>query len=150
MEEAGRASSANRQAEKEGEEAVAARIVVIEDDEGMRESLRDLLALEKWECDVAETGRQGLKVVRKNSPSLIVLDLQLPDVTGYQLCAHFRKDPKTRKIPIVMISGRFTEPTDRIQGFDLGADEYFTKPFDPVYFLARVKSLLRNSETSNN
>ena len=85
-----------------------------------------------------------------HKPQLVVLDLQLPDMSGYQLCQLFKKDPSLRRVPVVMVSGRFTEPQDRIQGFELGADDYFAKPFDPVLFVARIKNLLRSQYVQNN
>ena len=126
------------------------RILVIDDDAGMRESLTDLLSLEEFECDVAESGKKGLAMFQLNKPELVVLDLQLPDMSGYQLCQQFKKDPSLRRVPVIMVSGRFTEPQDRIQGFELGADDYFAKPFDPVLFVARIKNLLRTRQISNN
>jgi DNA-binding response OmpR family regulator len=125
------------------------RVLLIEDDPGMRESLRDLLALEELECEVAETGKKGLAMFLLHKPHLVVLDAQLPDVSGFQLCQQMKKDPELKRVPIVMVSGRFTEPQDRVQGLELGADDFFTKPFDPVLFVARIKNLLRASQKTN-
>ena len=121
------------------------RILVIDDDAGMRESLQDLLSLEEFECDVAETGKKGMALFQLHRPQLVVLDSQLPDVSGFQVCQVMKKDPALRCTPVVMISGRFTEPQDKVQGLELGADDFFTKPFDPVLFMARIKNLLRSS-----
>jgi DNA-binding response OmpR family regulator len=120
-----------------------ATIVVVDDDAGIRESLKDLMALENWECAVAETGKKGLELVESLKPQLVVADIQLPDMSGYQLCQSLKRDPGSRHVPVVMITGRFTEPDDKIQGFESGADEFFSKPFDPVLFVARIKSILR-------
>ncbi len=124
---------------------MGANVLVIDDDAGMCESLKDLLSLEKVECASAETGKKGLAMVRSELPQLVVVDLQLPDMSGFQVCQMIKKEPALRHIPVVLMTGRFTEPVDRVQGFDLGADEFFAKPFDPVYFVARLKSLLRQS-----
>jgi len=132
-----------------GDNLMVTRVLVIEDDAGMRESLKDLLSLEEFECDVADTGKKGLAMFQLNRPQLVVLDLQLPDISGYQLCQMLKKDPALRRVPVIMVSGRFTEPQDRIQGFELGADDYFAKPFDPVLFVARIKNLLRSSIQNN-
>src|SRR4029077_7571327 len=129
---------------------MADRILVIDDDAGMRESLTDLLSLEEFDCEVAENGKKGVAMFQLHKPQLVVLDLQLPDMSGYQLCQLFKKDPSLRRVPVVMISGRFTEPQDRIQGYELGADDYFAKPFDPVLFVARIKNLLRSQSVKNN
>jgi DNA-binding response OmpR family regulator len=120
-------------------------ILVVDDDAGIRESLKDLLALEHYDCKVAETGKEGLKLAETVKPQLVVADVQLPDMSGFQLCQSMRRSPTSRKVPVVMITGRFTEPQDRVQGFESGADEYFCKPFDPVLFVARIKSILRGA-----
>ena len=120
-----------------------ATIVVIDDDAGIRESLKDLMALENWDCAVAETGEEGLELVETLQPQLVVTDIQLPDMSGYQLCQSLKRGPESRQVPVVMITGRFTEPDDKVQGFESGADEFFAKPFDPVLFVARIKSILR-------
>ena len=121
------------------------RVLLIEDDPGMRESLRDLLSMEELECEVAESGKKGLAMFQLHRPDLVVLDAQLPDVSGFQLCQQMKKDPLLKRIPVVMVSGRFTEPQDRVQGLELGADDFFTKPFDPVHFVARIKNLIRTT-----
>jgi len=120
-------------------------IVVIDDDAGIRDSLTDLLALEDWDCVVAETGQGGLDLVDSVKPHLVVTDVQLPDISGYQVCQEMKRDPDSRHIPVVMITGRFTEPDDKVQGFESGADEFFAKPFDPFLFVARIKSILRSA-----
>ena len=118
-------------------------IVIVDDDAGIRDSLKDLLAVEHLECAVAETGEEGLELVDTLKPQLVVTDLQLPDMSGYQLCQSLKRQPSSRHVPVIMITGRFTEPDDKIQGFESGADEFFSKPFDPVLFVARIKSILR-------
>jgi len=118
-------------------------IVVVDDDAGIRESLKDLLALENWDCAVAPTAKEGLALIESLQPELVVTDVQLPDMSGYQLCQSLKRNPTSRHVPVVMITGRFTEPDDKIQGFESGADEFFAKPFDPVLFVARIKSILR-------
>src|ERR1044071_1494654 len=120
-----------------------ATILVIDDDLGICESLKDLLALENWECVAVDNGKKALELVRSLRPELVVTDVQLPDMSGFQLCQSLKRDPGTRAIPVVMITARFTEPDDKVQGFESGADEYFSKPFDPVLFVARIKSILR-------
>src|SRR5258706_6362743 len=120
-----------------------ATIVVVDDDAGIRESLKDLLALENWECAVAPTAKEGLALIEALKPELVVTDVQLPDMSGYQLCQSLKRNPGSRHVPVVMITGRFTEPDDKVQGFESGADEFFSKPFDPVLFVARIKSILR-------
>jgi len=124
-----------------------ATIVIVDDDAGIRDSLKDLLADEDLECVVAETGKEGLKLVGALKPQLVVTDIQLPDMSGYQLCQSLKRDPQSRHVPVVMITGRFTEPGDKVQGFESGADEFFSKPFDPTLFVSRIKSILRGIAT---
>ena len=118
-------------------------IVVVDDDAGIRDSLKDLMASESWNCAVAGTGEEGLELVKSLRPQLVVTDIQLPDMSGYQFCHTLKRGPGSRHVPVVMITGRFTEPDDKVQGFESGADEFFNKPFDPVLFVARIKSILR-------
>jgi DNA-binding response OmpR family regulator len=120
-------------------------ILIIEDELSVRESIRDILALENLDCTLVESGEAGLTVARKTAPRMVVTDVQLPDVSGFQVCQDLKRDPASRHIPVVMMSGRFTDPEDKIQGLESGADDYFVKPFDPSYFLARIKSLLRTA-----
>jgi len=122
-----------------------ATIVVIDDDAGIRDSLADLLALENWKCVSTDTGKKGLDLVDDLKPQLVVTDVQLPDISGYQLCQEMKRDPSSKNIPVVMITGRFTEPADKVQGLESGADEFLTKPFDPFLFVARIKSILRSA-----
>ncbi len=120
-----------------------ATIVVIDDDFGIRESVKDLLALESWDCVVAETGKDGLELIKTLKPQLVVIDIQLPDMSGFQLCQKLKRDAATRNMPVILMTGRFTDRDDKIQGFELGADEYFYKPFEPPFFISRIRSILR-------
>ena len=119
------------------------RILVIEDDAEMGESLKDLLALENLECAVARSGKEGLALADALQPELIITDVQLPDMSGYQICQRLKRHPRLRHAPVVMMSAHFIDRADRLQGFELGADEFFFKPFDPEYFVAKIKSILR-------
>lgn len=121
------------------------KILIIEDEASVRESIRDILALENLTCTLVGSGEAGLASARESKPRMVVTDVQLPDVSGFQVCQDLKRDPKSRHIPVVMMSGRFTESQDKVQGLQSGADEYFVKPFNPEYFLARIKSLLRDA-----
>jgi len=126
------------------------KVLVIDDDAGIRESLQDMLSLDDYDCRVAGSAQEGLAMAESLQPQLVVTDIQLPDMSGFQLCQTLKRKSAFRQTPVIMMSGRFTEPQDRLQGFDLGADEYFSKPFDPIYFLARIKSILRISPPVTN
>jgi len=92
----------------------------------------------------AEDGHGALEKARKNNPVLIILDLMLPGMTGLEVCKALKALESTARIPIVMLTAR-TEEVDRIVGFELGADDYITKPFSPRELVLRVKSILRRS-----
>jgi len=99
--------------------------------------------------DVADTGDKALKMARENLPSLLVLDLMLPGINGLEICRLLKRDPKTRDIPILMLTARAAEE-DRIKGLELGAHDYVTKPFSPRELVLRIKNLLRLTGKSPN
>ncbi|MBI3291297.1 MAG: response regulator transcription factor [Elusimicrobia bacterium] len=118
-------------------------VLVIDDDEVLGEMIKDLLAEEAYECVVATRGEEGISLAQKLRPALVILDLMLPDVSGYQLCQRLREDPALQRIPVIMLTGRFTDAKDRVQGFESGAWDFFVKPFDARLLVARVKNLIR-------
>src|SRR5579872_4708644 len=97
-------------------------VLVIDDDPDIRESLKELLALENFECELADSGEQGLSIARVLQPQLVVTDIRLPDISGYQVCQALKRDAQSTCV--IMITGRFTEPEDRVQGFEMGADDF--------------------------
>lgn len=90
----------------------------------------------------AEDGNAALQQARENLPSLIVLDLMLPEMSGLEVCKVLRKEPQTAQIPVIMLTAK-AEEIDRIVGLELGADDYITKPFSPRELILRIKSVLR-------
>ncbi len=90
-------------------------------------------------------GASGLKLARKERPSLIILDLMLPEMDGKDVCRVLKVDPNTRSIPILMLTAK-AEEMDRVIGFELGADDYVTKPFSPRELVLRVKAIQRRKE----
>lgn len=121
-----------------------ANILVIEDEEDILELVRYNLAKEGYEVICATTGEEGLVVARSKLPTLVVLDLMLPGVDGLEVCRLLKTDPKTRDIPIVILTAR-SEEADIVAGLELGADDYITKPFSPRVLVARVRAVLRRS-----
>ena len=119
-------------------------VLIVEDDPDIAESLRYNLERDGLEARVAETGEQGLTAAldAKNPPALIILDLMLPGMSGTELCRRLRREPATRRTPIIMLTARAGE-SDRIAGLDLGADDYITKPFSVRELMARVRAVLR-------
>jgi len=116
------------------------RILVIEDDPSILAGVRDNLELEGYEVLTADQGRKGLEIARKKKPDLIVLDLMLPDLSGYEVCRILREEKN--EAFLVMLTAR-KEEVDKVRGLTLGADDYITKPFSLLEFLARVKAVLR-------
>ncbi|HKR01995.1 MAG TPA: response regulator transcription factor [Pyrinomonadaceae bacterium] len=119
-------------------------VLIVEDDPDIAESLRYNLEREGLAARVAETGEKGLTAAldAKNPPALVILDLMLPGMSGTELCRRLRREPATRRVPIIMLTARVTE-ADRLAGFDLGADDYITKPFSVRELMARVRAVLR-------
>ena len=117
-------------------------ILVVEDEEDIRELVRYNLEREKFKVSEAESGEDGLKSAAKNKPDLILLDLMLPGKDGMQICRELKQDEQTREIPIVMMTAR-GEESDIVAGLELGAEDYIVKPFSPKVLVARVKAVLR-------
>ena len=132
---------------------MARPILIIEDDPDISESLKYNLEREGLNTIVAATGEQGLTEAlnERNPPMLIMLDLMLPGMSGTELCRRFRREPLTRRTPIIILTAKGSE-SDRVSGLDLGADDYITKPFSVRELLARVRAVLRRLDetTSQN
>lgn len=124
-------------------------VLIIEDDPDIAESLRYNLEREGLRARVAETGEAGLSaaLAAQGAPSLIILDLMLPGMSGTELCRRLRREPQTRRTPIIMLTAR-TGEADRVAGLDLGADDYITKPFSVRELMARVRAVLRRVDES--
>lgn len=118
------------------------KILIIEDDPGIQLSLKDEFESEGFDVDGADNGLTGLEMVEQNSPDLIILDLMLPFMSGYQICKKLRQDGN--KVPIIMLTVKDQE-VDKVLGLEYGADDYVTKPFSLRELLARVNALLRRS-----
>ncbi|MBI4055908.1 MAG: response regulator transcription factor [Elusimicrobia bacterium] len=119
-------------------------ILIVDDDANLRESLAEILELEGFDCLTAATFKEGIQTARSKSPHAVVMDIQLPDSTGFQLCQELRKSsPHTT---LILMSGRFLSSEEKRQGFDLGADEYLTKPFDPKELILRIRQLLKGHQ----
>lgn len=118
------------------------RILVIEDEPDIRQVLDYNLRLAGHEVSAAARGLDGLRLVREESPELVILDLMLPDIPGTEVCRTLKDNPQTRTLPVVMLTAR-GEEIDRVVGFELGADDYITKPFSVRELVLRVRAVLR-------
>jgi two-component system phosphate regulon response regulator PhoB len=123
---------------------MADRILVVDDEPDLLELVRFQLTQAGFEVETARDGRQGLEAIRRRRPSLVVLDWMLPDLSGPDVCRHVRSDPELRDLPILMLTAK-AEEVDRVVGFELGADDYVTKPFSPRELALRVRAILRRS-----
>lgn len=122
-------------------------ILLIEDDKSIRELLRSTLEEQGYETLAAEDGPSGLAIALQSVPHLILLDLMLPGLDGFEVCRRLRASLKTSHVPIIVLTARASTP-DKLAGLDLGADDYVTKPFDTDELLARVRAQLRRVERS--
>ncbi len=120
-----------------------ARILVIEDDPDIVELLRfNLTTVGAHEVESAATGSEGMARLRSRAPDLVILDLMLPGLSGFDICRQMRSDPALSAVPVIMLTARGEEP-DVIAGIELGADDYVRKPFSPRELVARVGAVLR-------
>jgi len=117
-------------------------ILVVDDDNTVAAMLEQLLTADGHRVTVARDGREALTLVAINRPDLIITDLDMPHLNGYELCRRIKQEPATRLLPVLMITGRDAEEA-RLQAWELGADDFLTKPFDTVAVRARCRSLLR-------
>lgn len=123
-------------------------ILIIEDEADIADSLQYNLKREGFRIVIAESGEKGLRLAldEKNTPSLILLDLMLPGMSGMELCRRLRREALTEKTPVIMLTAKAAEG-DKILGLETGADDYIVKPFSIKEVIARVRAVLRRSET---
>ncbi len=123
-----------------------ALILIVDDETDLASLVEFNLQQAGLETAVALSGEQALQLARLKVPDLVLLDLMLPDVSGKEVCRRLRAEPATRTVPIVMLTAR-GEEADRIEGFEVGADDYVTKPFSPRELVLRIKAILRRAAT---
>lgn len=121
------------------------KILVIEDDRDIAELIEYNLKQEKFVVDICSNGATGLARATRTLPDLLILDLMLPDMDGLEICRTLKSDPKTKSIPVIMLTAK-GEEIDRIVGFQMGADDYLSKPFSPRELVLRIKAILRRSK----
>jgi two-component system alkaline phosphatase synthesis response regulator PhoP len=119
-----------------------AKILIVDDEPDLVETLRFALELEGYNVLVAVNGEEGLNTARQEKPDLILLDLMLPKLDGYKVCRLLKFDERYKAIPILMLTAK-TQDKDRILGKETGANEYLTKPFDMDELMAKIKSYLK-------
>lgn len=122
------------------------KILVVEDEAPIQELLQFNLERSKYRVKVVDSGEEALTEAVKYQPDLVLLDIMLPGADGLEVCKQLKSNPKTDRIPIIMLTA-LCEEADIVTGLELGADDYITKPFSPRVLLARVKAALRRIET---
>ena len=123
---------------------MTAKLLLIDDDARLTAMVTDYLRRNGLEVDAAGSLAEGRERLSRNPYDALLLDLMLPDGDGLDLTRELRADPRTRRLPLLMLTAR-GEPTDRVVGLEIGADDYLPKPFEPRELLARVKALLRRA-----
>ena len=120
------------------------KLLIIDDDVKLLELLKEYFEKNNFECDTAELPSEGMKKIGKNSYDLIILDVMLPEMDGFEVCKQIRKQ---NNVPILMLTAK-GETTDRVVGLEIGADDYVSKPFEPRELLARINAIIRRNERS--
>jgi two-component system, OmpR family, alkaline phosphatase synthesis response regulator PhoP len=120
------------------------RILVVDDEEDVLELIRYNLARGGYRVETASSGEEALTKTRKDLPDLVILDLMLPGIDGLEVCRHLKRDAKTDRIPIIMLTAK-GEEVDIVAGLEVGADDYVTKPFSPKVLGARVRRILHRA-----
>ena len=121
------------------------RILIVEDEPALANVVKDYLKNELFDVEICTEGDKAIEVFNKYRPSLLILDLMLPWMNGYEICKNVRM---TSVIPILILSAK-TDEFDKVMGLNLGADDYLTKPFRPKELVARVNALIRRSQVFN-
>jgi two-component system alkaline phosphatase synthesis response regulator PhoP len=117
------------------------RILAIDDDPCALMLISLTLELEGYQVITATDGYEGLRKIKEEKPDLLILDIMMPGMNGFDVCHDLRTDPETASLPVIMLSAR-TLPQDQMRGFQVGTDDYLTKPVSPVELLRTVSALL--------
>ena len=120
------------------------KIAVIEDNKTNIKLIRYQLEMEDFDVHIEETGAAGLKMIKNQKPDMVILDIGLPDIDGFELCKTLRQDKVTKDYPIIMLTAK-GDDRDKIEGLKLGADDYITKPYNADELILRIKNLLTRS-----
>ena len=122
----------------------AYKILVVEDEPDIRKLVHYNLTQDHYKVVEADNGDQALKIIQRDKPSLVILDLMMPGMSGLEVCRVLRGQDETAKLPILMLTAKAGE-ADRVLGLELGADDYLAKPFSPRELVARVRAILRRA-----
>jgi len=120
---------------------ISKKVLIVEDNPSVLRATSYILEKEGYEVLTAQNGLEGLKKAKENSPDLLILDVMLPGIDGFEICHRLRGEPQTANLPIVMFSAKGQE-SDKAMGMKMGADDYLTKPVDRIVLLDKVADLL--------
>lgn len=120
---------------------MSAQLLLVDDEPGLREAVKDYLQESGFSVQVASNARDGWELMQKNTPDLVISDIMMPQVDGYQFLKQVREDPRFKTLPVVFLTAKGMT-NDRIQGYQAGVDAYLPKPFDPDELVAIVENLL--------
>ena len=119
-------------------------VLIVEDEPEIAELVEFHLGREGLPSSIIHSGRQALERIKRERQDLVILDLMLPDLDGFEVCRRLKSEPETRKIPVIMVTAK-SDDADVVTGIELGADDYIVKPFSPKVLVARVKNALRRT-----
>lgn len=120
---------------------MAKKILIVEDDPSFSRAINHIIMKEGYDVITASNGMTGLRMAQEEKPDLLVLDVMLPGLDGFEICHRLRQDPATAKLPIIMLSAKGQE-IDKTTGLNVGANEYLTKPVDRALLLEKITALL--------
>ena len=124
------------------------RVLVVEDERDVAELIRYNLVSEGYEVVMATNGTDALRLARESRPDVVLLDIMVPQLNGWEICLRLKRDPALEGIAVIMVTGRVAEG-DKVLGFELGADDYVTKPFSPRELVARVRAVARRGKPAD-
>ncbi len=124
------------------------KILIVEDEKNIAKLIRYNLEKSDYDCTVARTGEDALSILEKQHFDLIILDIMLPEMDGFEVCRNIKQAPGIKNIPIIMLTAK-GEEVDRIVGFELGADDYMAKPFSPRELILRIKAILNRGKAQS-
>ena len=120
---------------------ISKKILIIEDDPSFSRAINHIIEKEGYDVVSASNGMTGMRMAKEENPDLLILDVMLPGLDGFEICSRLRNDPETATLPIVMLSAKGQE-ADKTTGLKVGANEYLTKPVDRELLLGKITSLL--------
>lgn len=126
---------------------MSGRLLLVDDEPGLREAVQAYLEDSGFEVEVASNATEGWNMMQQQTPALVITDIMMPQVDGYQFLKQLREDPRFKTLPVVFLTARGMT-SDRIQGYQAGCDAYLPKPFDPEELVAIIENLLNRREAS--